>query len=125
MAVLTGSESMSIWHWPSARKLAEFGDLRQSSLSWVRCSVRSEKPGRCLIARRWGEKEKLRVPLASLRKQAGQTHQVDYGIQCHYDGPTDRLLLAAGDFGGRVTIAEVQPTGIKSVMQVNGLGGPL
>jgi hypothetical protein len=36
LAVLTGTETLSLWHWPTARRLADFGDLRHASAGWVR-----------------------------------------------------------------------------------------
>lgn len=36
LAVLTGSEGASVWHWPSARGAMAIEDLRQTCQGWVR-----------------------------------------------------------------------------------------
>lgn len=35
LSVLTGTDGLSLWHWPTARRVADLGDVRTMSQAWV------------------------------------------------------------------------------------------
>lgn len=112
LAVLTGSEGASVWHWPSARRAMAIEDLRQACQGWVRRW--NHRSAACWSLHRDGSQtiyDCIHVSIRSTPRTQAATSQ--FAVQYHYDGAQgrDRLLLSTSDIQGRITLLEVQPVG--------------
>jgi WD40 repeat protein len=92
MAVLTGSEGTSVWHWPSAQRMVQLDDLRYAAGEALGMGKTSKRQ----------EGQVAPPPPPSV-----------FSVQYHYDGGEgrDRLLLAVSDVQGQIAMLQMQPTG--------------
>jgi len=99
LALLTGSEGTSVWHWPSAARALNIEDLRQVVPSEVRVKGVDEEGGE--------------------EEEEGGGGGALFSVQYHYDKGEDRLLLALSDVQGQLTVVEVEPGGgMRPVLQL-------
>lgn len=81
LALLTGSEGTSVWHWPSAARALNIENLRQV------------------------------VSIEKSDGEGGGGGGGLFSVQYHYDQGGDRLLLALSDVEGQLTVFDVVPGG--------------
>lgn len=97
LALLTGSEGTSVWHWPSAARALNIEDLRQVVPAGV-----------------------VKVKGDDEEEGGGEGGGgALFSVQYHYDQGEDRLLLALSDVEGQLTVLEVEPGGgMRPVLQL-------
>ena len=94
---LTGSETLSLWHKSTAQCLVDWQDIR-------------ERIGAAI------------APSPSAAAAARAPPSVNYLIDCHYEGSSERLFVAAGDWGGAVTVCEVSDSAVTPTRSLGGGG---